>query len=348
VTIASDGHEATVSNAPRKVTVDLAEQSFRLGRRLEAEADTSRAQAAYRLAERHGHGDAAFRLGMLLEAQGKIDAAKAAYRRADRRGHGPAAYRRGVLLAQRGEIGGAKAAFRRAEQRGAGAGTPLATLTAPRAEPSPQVLKQGRRSVWIGNPRRLLLLGLPPYLAVLALLAASFAGRGGSSQQVARLGRHAVAARVASAPADAPALPPLPRLLPHAVWIHATVRHRAEAPSDRRSARSRSGSTRPPRRRPSVTSVVNVVASVPGTPSSAQTSPTGGYANPTGGYANPTVVGPASGPIASPPPRNPETPPSVSTEPSPSMTGSGRTQPGEGASGAGTSSSGTGIISGGG
>jgi peptidoglycan hydrolase-like protein with peptidoglycan-binding domain len=100
---------------------DDADRAFRHAILLEQRGDQIGAMAAYRRADRLGHGAAASNLGVLLEQHGDRAAAEASYRRADQRGEANGAFNVGVLLEERGELAGAVAAYQRADRLGHGA-----------------------------------------------------------------------------------------------------------------------------------------------------------------------------------------------------------------------------------
>jgi ABC-type transporter Mla subunit MlaD len=92
--------------------------AFEEGGRLAAAGDLKGAEAAYRRADRDGHGTAAAYVGLFEESRANQDQALAAYRRADERGDGYGAMRLGLLLSRSGDWDGAAVAWERADQRG--------------------------------------------------------------------------------------------------------------------------------------------------------------------------------------------------------------------------------------
>jgi peptidoglycan hydrolase-like protein with peptidoglycan-binding domain/Tfp pilus assembly protein PilF len=123
------GHPS-LTTTPDRATVpipdlaasDEAERAFREALMLEQRRDHSGALAAYRHADRLGHGAAACNLGALLGQRGELAAAEAAFSRAAERGDGDGAFNLAVLHEERGDLTGALAGYERADGLGHGAG----------------------------------------------------------------------------------------------------------------------------------------------------------------------------------------------------------------------------------
>jgi peptidoglycan hydrolase-like protein with peptidoglycan-binding domain len=111
----------TIPSQPRIPDREAPERAFNLALELEQNDDQTAAIAAYREADRLGHGAAATNLGVLLEEHGERTAAEACFRRADQRGDVNGAFNLAVILEAAGDHTGAMSAYQRADQLGHGA-----------------------------------------------------------------------------------------------------------------------------------------------------------------------------------------------------------------------------------